>query len=297
MRISYLLDTSAFRSLSGEVLQNLSKQDYLLFVSPYCFWEILCHLNERFDYFKVQLMKFKHVKVLDDPLALLYSPFLSEDFTFQERISDDDIIYATLAALRDSDSLDTLYSAYIEDSRGNIRQISDCAKRVSKILEEYEKNYIIFIKKIINIFQSAQLELKTDTSCHQYILSLIEGEVNKLKQKGALDIELIEKVIANTYIYYSYIFHRALRYFRSGTSNIEQNDYEDSMVCLHLKLQTPYCLVTADKGMRDALNKTISFLSRLNNPLFSSTPQVKDVQEVKSHVIIKNQENNELIIR
>ncbi len=288
MSISYLLDTSALRALSGEVIQNFSNQHAHLFVSPYCFWEILCHLDEHenFVYFRTQLTKFKYVKVLDDPYATFYTPFLPNEPELQERVSDDDIIYPMLAALQSSDCLKTFYAAYIRDSKARIRQISDCAARARKTLDNHEANYTHFINEIIKALDSGQLELETEEDRHQRILELIEGEVIKLKEKGASDIKLREKVIENSYIYCSYIFHRALKYFRSGTTTIDQNDYEDSKVCLHLKLQTPYCLVTNDKGMRVALVETISLLKRLNQPHFFTTLQVKSIESIQNYMIV-----------
>src|SRR5206468_10347844 len=80
---------------------------------------------------------------------------------------------------------------------------------------------------------------------------------------------LRSQIIHDTYIYFSYIFHRTLKFIRDG--NIEpprksKNDYEDGRICLHLKLDTPYCLVTNDRGPRDALEETVSLLGRLSDP-------------------------------
>src|SRR5438132_5584124 len=45
---SYLLDTSAFVALGLPVLEKL--KSLRLYVSPYVFWERLCHLDENEDF-------------------------------------------------------------------------------------------------------------------------------------------------------------------------------------------------------------------------------------------------------
>lgn len=82
----YLLDTSAFRSLSHQELRALSRQGETFYASPYCFWEILSHLDEGFDRYKSELMKFRYVYVLDDPRAEVELPLLIKNRELQERI-------------------------------------------------------------------------------------------------------------------------------------------------------------------------------------------------------------------
>lgn len=277
-----MLDTSAIRSISSKLLQAMARQKPI-YVSPYCFWEILCHLdeNEKFSRFKDLLMKFKYVEVLDNPYTLFKTSFLPEDLDLQARVTEDDVIYATLAALQASDSLNTFYSAYIEDSQGNIRQITNCADRSRKILDKYEEDYTNFIREIVEAIQLGKVELKTNDDYYQAILDLIDGEVIKLKRQG-VELELREKVISDAYFYYSYIFFRALKYSKCGTTNVDKNDFEDSNLCLHLRLNSSYILVTADKGMRNALNEAIITLEKLEKPGLNTTLQIKEVKDFQS---------------
>lgn len=289
IRGPYLLDTSAFRSLPGWVLQNLSGQGQSFFASPYCFWEITSHLDEleRFDYYKkTQLMKFRYVQVLNDPQAELETPLFVEDRDLQERASDSDLIEAALAALHAASSLDAFYSTHIEDSNGRLHQVSGCVQRLRRALETREERHIDLINDIIEAFGSGQVDLETDTSRHQAILDLVEGWVIQLKQRGASVVGLRERLINGTYIYWAYIFHRALQYFEKGYSNFDRNDYEDGQICLHLRLDTPFCLVTADRAMREALEKTVALLNRLNNPQICTTLQVSDVECLRHSTLL-----------
>ncbi len=287
MNISYLIDTSALRALSTKAIQNIFDQYTHLFVSPYCFWELLCHLDEekKFDYYKTQLLKFKYVKVLDDPDAVFYTSFLPNDPTLQERVSDDDLIYPMVSVLHSSDSLKTFYSQSVRAFNGKRRQIADCATRTREVLAQGDTRYIYFIHKIMKIFQSGELDIETDKpySYHQRILEFVEGgDVWRLQEKGVSENGLREKVIVHSYIYWSYLFHRALHYFRKGKIRIDPHDFEDSMICRHLTLRTPYCLVTADKEMKVALEETISLLKRLNKPQFYTTLRVKNMEDIQN---------------
>lgn len=66
----YLLDTSAVRFISGERLAEKAS-DVALMASPFCFWEIASHLQDEGDFarIKANLMKFRHLKVLNEPTA------------------------------------------------------------------------------------------------------------------------------------------------------------------------------------------------------------------------------------
>jgi hypothetical protein len=283
IRGPYLLDTSAFRSLPGWVLQNLSGQGQSFFASPYCFWEIISHLNEpgQFDYYKGNLMKFRYVQVLNDPQAELETPLLVEDRDLQERVPDSDLIEAALAALHESSSLDAFYSTYIEDSNGRPHQVSGCVQRLGRALETRKERHIDLINDIIEAFGSGQVDLETDTSRHQAILDLVEGWVIQLGQRGASVVGLRERLINGTYIYWAYIFHRALQYFEKGKSDVDPNDYEDGQICLHLRLDTPFCLVTGDIDMREALEETVALLHKLKDPQIRTTLRVSDVGSLR----------------
>jgi hypothetical protein len=284
MNYHFLLDTSAFISLSGKILNQLSIQGQKIYVSPYCFWELLSHLDEekKFDYYKYNIMKFDYVNILDDPCAEFETHILFNNKELQERIADYELIKGLLNALDKSNSLKTFYSSYIKDSKGQIRQISDCAKRGWKILNEEEKRYTEFIKNIIGAIKSGQVKVDNINDHHERILELVNGKKNDLLNRGADENGLINKIINGTYIYYAYIFYRVLKYYKNPNSNIDKNDYEDAYICLHIKLNTTYCLVTADTGMAQALNKTIFLIDQLKDQKINTTFHVKDVEFLKT---------------
>jgi len=278
MESSYLLDTSALRSMSARTLAALGR-DSRLVVSPFCFWEVMTHLDEErnFDRFKIELMKFKSVCVLDDLCAAVEAPLLKQNYALQNRVPDNDLIAAALAALRESTSLDDFYSKYIEDARGRVHSIVDCAALGRKALLEEEQRYLGFVGKILNLLSNQPTAYDSNAERHRAILSLVEGWVIQLQNRGAAEAGLRQALITHSYFYYSYIFHRSLRYFTRSTKQLDENDYEDANLCLHLNLRTEYCVVAADKGLRDAISQTISLLKSLQDSFYKTTAKVRDI--------------------
>lgn len=159
--------------------------------------------------------------------------------------------------------------------------MSDCATKTRGALEAEEERHVGLINDMISTFHTGQIELETDTGRHGAILSLVEGRVIALEEQGALGDGLRDQLIARTYIYYSYVFHRALRYFRNGNTCFDRNDYEDGRVCLHLRLDTRFCLVTQDASMREALKETVALLQRLDKPHIRTSLRVSDVAHLR----------------
>jgi hypothetical protein len=90
-RAPYLLDTSALRALLGKILE-----EHTFYTSPYCFWELLTHLDEgQVTRTKGQLMKLRFTHILDDPRAAIETPLLVHDAQLQDRVSDEELNYSS----------------------------------------------------------------------------------------------------------------------------------------------------------------------------------------------------------
>lgn len=277
MEALYLLDTSALRALPGKLLEEGT-----FYASPYCVWELLTHLDEKdFARCKGRLLKARFTHVLDDPRAAVETPLLPHDTKLRKRVSDEELIGHILAALNDSDSLEEFYRSIIRDSNGEFRQVADCAATARKVLSEAEQRYTEFFQQIIGAFRSGDVKLTDDKDYLGAILGLLEGDVVKLQRRGATDDGLRDKLLSSYYFYCSYVFHRALTYFRSGKTKPERNDYEDGQICTHLALDTSYCLVTADKGLKDALEKSITLVERFDDPKLHTSVQVVDAGSLR----------------
>jgi hypothetical protein len=251
---AYLLDTSVVVGLAGTVFGKL--RGWNLSISPYVFWERLCHLDEQpnFQQGKVEFRKFESLRVLDEPRAAIEKP--------SGRVPDSELICGALKALNDSESLADFYSRQIRDCNNNVYQIAGCVERVRKELEDREARHIARVTEIMKLFTSKDIRQMNDFTKHNHILTLVKAHVLGLAKQG---IAVAEE---NVYFYWSYVFHRALRFVLEGKNAPAKkycNDYEDSFMCLHLRLGSQYCFGTNDGGARRALDETVSMLVRLND--------------------------------
>jgi hypothetical protein len=159
-----------------------------------------------------------------------------------------------------------------------VRHVSGIAQRTQTELDAREKAYLKLAENIIHALKTGQTKIATDEEHHEAILSLLEGDISDLQQKGATDQRLREILTNSSYIYWACIVHRTVEYFQRGKTNLDGNDYEDAEICRHLWLDTPYCLVTADNDQKTAIEKTIALINRLDIPGFQTTLRVIDAK-------------------
>jgi hypothetical protein len=170
-------------------------------------------------------------------------------------------------------SVEEFYSSYIRDREGYVRKLSQYALRVSDTLLHYEKEYVEFVNKIIGRLLGYERDLNDPQNQRDLILSMVEGEIVKLVRRGALWATLREDTINNTFIHYAYIFYRSLKYFQEGKTKVDVNDFEDANICRHLRVDTPFHLITDDKGMYEAINQ-VRYLTQNVEPKIQTSLQV-----------------------
>jgi hypothetical protein len=61
----------------------------------------------------------------------------------------------------------------------------------------------------------------------------------------------------------------------------DYNDYEDSNMCLHLRLDSSYCFVTDDTGAQRALEESVALLGRINDPQLRTTLKVRRAEDLR----------------
>ncbi len=268
---TYLFDTSAFRSISYEILKKLCSINLHLYASSYCFWEIITHIDEedKFRYIKSNLMKFQYIKVLDDAYGTLKKQVLINDKELQEQITDKEIILSALVGIQESSSLKEFYDGYVLDSKGSYHLVNDISERARNLLKKAELKYVEFVSQIIDAIKNHNLAFETEIDRYHLILQLIDGEVIKLVNQGADEKGLRTLLIKETYFYYSYILHQSLTYLSSNGS-IDHNDYEDAKTCFDLKLSSKCCFIVEDIKMQENIKKSVSLIKNINEPKYSS---------------------------
>lgn len=271
---AYLLDTSVFRAASTAQLLAASKSKRLL-ASPFCFWEQLTHL-EKTNYFervKGNLMKFRHVGVLDDPGVSAEREVVRKDDGVHQRPLDSNVVYATLAALRDSASIVEFYAKYIRDSRNQTRQIAGCVDRVRTVLETEERRFQDYLGKVVALVRGRLVPLSTPAERHTATLQIAEAWWHQLRGRCDGSEYSRQRVVRRTYVYSSYVLHLALDCVERGAM-VERNDFEDAQFCRHLLLDAEMTAVTADARLERCLRNCLENLRGLNDDTFTSNLHV-----------------------
>ncbi|MEZ4554209.1 MAG: hypothetical protein R3B59_09915 [Dehalococcoidia bacterium] len=268
-----LLDTSAFRALPGTRLAKLG-QSAKLYVSPFCFWELLTHLGDAGEFGRIRgnLMKHHYVEVLDNPVssihAMLGMPVPSG--------TEPSIIYAALAALRDSSSIDEFYTKQIQDDSGNARQIADCVQRAREVLDREEVRFTEFVSNVMSAIHTGSHSLVTPADRVRAADSVSLGWGGSPPLSAFDERQLLDRL----YFYSAYVVQRAIAYSAPNARAIDGNDYEDARLCLHLEARSGFTVVTEDKRLRSSVVNAIGdieFLHGLGSPVSLA---VLDVSEL-----------------
>lgn len=217
-------------------------------------------------------MKFCHVLVLDDPEAI-YIAELGATPLLGARVSDDDVIYSALAALRDSDSLSSFYSKHIRDSQGNVRTLSECVARAKDLLRANEERFQSFVHQIVDSVKAGNSTIRTPLDLHRAVVSLTNGwHIARCGQPLNEDV----RVLRILYVYFAFVVFCARDYLAFSCVNGNLNDYEDARLCQHVRLDIPCTIITADRRQRDRLKEIFTLLETVTNPKLVHAHQVLD---------------------
>jgi len=280
---SYLLDTSTFRAMSAATLAAASQETRLL-VSPFCFWELLTHLEGegQFDRVKGNLMKFRHVSVLDDPWASVERDVVLPGDEVHERPDDCELVYATLAALRDSASVPEFYAKHIRDSRNQVREIAGCVARVGDVLKAEEQRFQEYVTKIMSVVHDGLVSLATPADRHRGTLQVVDAWLIQLGNRVGQSELVRERLEGRTYVFSSYVLHLAVDYLKRGATKVDRNDFEDAKFCQHLALDAEVTAVTADVALQRCLQDTLAVLNALPDASYHTKLQVSNVDDFMS---------------
>lgn len=262
---TYFLDTSVVRSKKSLLIAEKSKTTQLV-ASPFAFWEIASHLGDKkenqaqFQKFKSILMKFKHIRILE--LPKIKKIMMQQIYGEMTNIEEPDLIYAALAALEESDSVNDFYRCTLKSQQGSFHAVSGCIKRIKDLRDKEEKSFISYTKKIIDLIKQGEISLHTPEDIHKAIIDLINGWwilLGKNDNNHVLYAELVDQ----TYFYFGYWVYRIINYTKIN-SKLDVNDFGDSELCLHFGIKDRVTIVTGDKGQLMAISETIKLITTLD---------------------------------
>ena len=277
---SCLLDTSSFRSIPAAQLAAAGSSVHLS-ASPFCFWELLTHLEDegQFERIKGNLMKFRHVRVLDDPWASIERGLVREGDAVHQRPEDGDLAYATLAALRDSRSVAEFYGKHIRDSRGQVREIAGSIARVRDILKAEEERFQGYMSQVMSVVRDGAVGISTPTDQHRGTLHIVDAWRIQLGHRVEQSEAAHSRLVSRTYVYSSYVLHLAMDYLKRGVTSVDRNDFEDAKFCLHLALDADITAVTNDAPLQRCLKCTLAVLASLGDIRYDTKLRVVNASE------------------
>ncbi len=278
MQPSVLLDTSVFKALAAGQLEMASLSANL-YVSPFCFWELLTHLEdtEQFARVKGNMLKFRHVTVLDDPRAEVERLVVQPSDSVHARVMDPDLIYAALAALCDSRSVDKFYSRFIRVGSGQIHQVEGCVSRARLCLQAEEDRFRALLRDIVLAVRDGRVHLAGVHDYDQGAQDLCRGWWRQIRTRTDETPLGYERFARKTGMYHCYLLHRAREYAdRGNTEGIDPNDFEDARACLHVGLRDLTAVVTNDINMQRSLRATVETLNAMADAALHTALQVWD---------------------
>jgi hypothetical protein len=253
-----------------------------MLVSPFCFWELLTHLEEpdKFTYYKSHLMKLRYAEVLDDPDTSVERLVVRSTDDVHQRATDKDIIYAALDALQDCPSIAEFYGQPLEDQRGQRRLIVQCGERGRRVLADEEQRFAEFVGKIVAAAADGRVSFGTAEDRHEAALDLLHGWWLQLSDRVEPSDAARERFARLMYVYCSFVVHRAAHY-KETKATIQFNDYEDARFCLHLHLDAPFVAVTGDSGLRRALQDAVAVLNSLKGLSWHTSLSVLETRDFR----------------
>jgi hypothetical protein len=155
------------------------------------------------------------------------------------RLEDSELIYPTLSALRDSDSLSDFYGKQIRDSRNQVREIAGCVARVRETLGREELRFQEYVGKIMVAIRDVAVSLTTSAALHQGTLDVVNGWWIQLAGRVDQSDEVRSRFarreyVHSSYFYNSYVLNQAIDYVERCVTHIDQNDFEDARPCQNL---------------------------------------------------------------
>lgn len=279
---SYIFDTSAFRAIPEDSLEAASHNVHLV-VSPFCFWELLTHLedNGQFDRVKGNLMKLRHMSVLDDPWASVESDIVLPDDDVLKRPDDSGLIYAILAALHESHSVSQFYGKRARDGRDQLREIDGCVARAAQILKAEEQRFLEYVSNVMSFVRDGRVSIATPADRHLAIIQIVDAWWIQLGQRVDGSELVRQRLEERTYVFSSYVLHLAADYVKRGSTNVDRNDFEDGKFCQHLTLGAEMTAVTVDVTLKRCLENTLAVLNALPDLPYRRDLQVRCVTDFR----------------
>lgn len=256
LRRLFVLDTSVIQGVGDAEIEQVSGR-MTLACSSYSMWELASHLRDDYRRARANVLKLRHLKLLDDP----HLQFLGSAGVLQAReIEDRDTLKRLLQALEHSQTR-AEFEAYCE--KHHEFGIRDLDLGVKEAFDRHrEPGHIDYVRRFVSAAREQQTDLSSDEGLLKLIGAIISALARDALALGAAEDGLLEHLEPAMFLYAAYLTARNAHYAASQALP-DPNDFEDSEICKHLHLHFPGTLVTRDKGSLRAVGQAIELLARL----------------------------------
>jgi len=261
--VLHILDTSAIRHLKRVQIQEIGRR-FQLAISPYTVLELLAHLSAAdFLRYKAELAKLQNIAILRFPGPEILSTPADEASQLHWKLLRDAMPAILLRALK-ADSYSQFASSSVPLGPAHaILPLRDLGSRVRQDLDFLKRGYSDFIEETIldlTRFDGSSLTTPDEQQFVAYVKLAMRPSLEALIEKspGIDEGAYYDRI----YPHFSFLILRALKYVQkrreAPDSKIDNNDYVDSNLCLHLDLGAPRILVTQDKALLEDLSWSLN---------------------------------------
>lgn len=259
MKRRFLLDTSAVRSIPGRTLESLAPTCTLEMPS-YAAWELLSHLDEprMFARAKGQVMKCRHLRVLEDPRAAFDVELGIPSPALKGKPPDPGLVRLMIRMLDDSSSLEEFYHLQFRDHQHLQRGVDGLAASIRRVLAEEEATCGTFFHGIADHLRAHPITDGDHARAARAVIAVVDGFII-LAEKAAGGRDLTEEVFDRRYFASAYAIARAMLMKRTNRA-FDENDARDLKMVMHLRLSDDVTFVTGDGGLKAAVDLGTAWL-------------------------------------
>ena len=226
----------------------------------YAAWELLAHLDDpgMFARAKGQIMKSRHLSVLEDPRAAFDMDLGIPNPALNGKPPDPGLVRLMIRMLDDSPSLEEFYQLQFRDHEDVQRGVDGLAASIRRELAEEEATCGTFFHGIAEHLRAHPITDGDDERAAGAVIAVLDGFII-LAEKAAGGRDLTEEVFDRRYFASAYAIARAMLMKRTNRA-FDENDARDLKMVMHLRLSEDITFVTDDGGLKAAVDLGTAWL-------------------------------------
>ncbi|MDA8205948.1 MAG: hypothetical protein M0Z36_07755 [Thermaerobacter sp.] len=263
----YILDTSAIRGVGRSQLENAVKHGICLAVCTTTCFELASHLTKGMgnDYVRARgnFLKCCIPCLLDDSAVRWADRAGVPERINPSRREDRDLLTQMLQVVSLAPSIDDLHACRLRYPDGVLCPLKDCGTVFGQLLQQEEEWYVARMERLLREATFCGPPDGPYTITKEVLLTNLEQAGRGSPPDTSISRCRALRRARKQVPYIGYMLHRLYEAKNKG-GTIDENDYEDALICLAIDWDAGDVLVTSDKGTIRALQATARLLERDN---------------------------------